>query len=97
MATRGTKAALSLQGDLDIFAIRSQAEALKARLPRRGDVTLDLAGLGDVDLSGFQLLAALHRTVQEAGGRLALQGIPPEVEARMRSLGFGGLLGEVRA
>jgi len=97
MKGKAAKGALSLQGDLDVFAIRAQWEGLCASLPPEGDVTLDLSGLGDVDLSGFQLLASAQRKVREGGGRLHLTGLPPEVAERLRGLGFHELLGEVPA
>lgn len=89
---------LALQGDLDVFSIRQQWEELAAAIAMGPSVlTLDLAGLGDLDPSGFQLLATLDRDLRAAGGRLVLVGIQDDWKSRFERLGLGTLNGEASA
>ncbi|BDU69830.1 hypothetical protein GETHOR_19310 [Geothrix oryzae] len=88
--------ALALQGDLDIFAIHSQWEQIAAQAAASGlPAVLDLSGVGDLDLSGLQLLAALDRDLRAKGGRLALTGLKDEWKGRFSHLGLADLLLEV--
>ncbi|HJV90085.1 MAG TPA: STAS domain-containing protein [Holophagaceae bacterium] len=84
---------VTLTGDLDIFSIQAQGAALKEALKGAGPCVVDLAGVGDVDLSGIQLL------VSAAGGRgdggFRLQGLSPELGERMKELGLQAFLAEV--
>ncbi len=86
----------ALQGDLDLFSIQAQWEALgPLAAGLQGTLSLDLSGIGDLDLSGLQLLLALDRQLKAQGGGLSLTGIKPEWVERFRPLGFAPLL-EVR-
>ena len=81
---------LSLEGDLDIFAIHAQWERIQPLLGvQEGTASLDLAGVGDLDLSGVQMLMALERDLRAKGIRLALTGVRPEWGDRFRPLGLG--------
>ncbi len=85
---------VALTGDLDVFSIQGQATGLKQALDGAGPFVVDLAGVGDVDLSGFQLLASA--TVGRAPGTIRFQGIPPALLDRMKELGLQTFLGEVK-
>lgn len=83
---------IPLQEDLDIFSIQRQWEDLRARLPAgEGGVTLDLTQVGDLDLSGIQLLASLERTLRTSGRPFQLIGLKPEWAERFRRLGLDRL------
>ncbi len=95
MGSKATKSSpIPLTGDLDIFSIQAQWAGLKGQLPAGGTVVLDLSGVGDLDLSGCQLLASAQRRVQDGGGKLTLQGLSEEAARRLRDLGFKDLVGE---
>jgi anti-anti-sigma regulatory factor len=87
---------LALEGDLDIFSIHQQWEQVQPVLNATGDTaSLDLSAIGDLDLSGLQLLCALHRDLQAKGVRLVLLGIQKDWRPRFGPLGAGGLFDEV--
>ncbi|HJW33222.1 MAG TPA: STAS domain-containing protein [Holophagaceae bacterium] len=95
MAGKSSKPTLvTLKGDLDVFSIQGQATGLKQALEGSGPFVVDLAGVGDVDLSGFQLLASA--TVGRAPGAIRFQGIPPALLERMKELGLQTFLDEVK-
>lgn len=93
----------ALHGDLDVFSIHGQWEALQTHLATmdaatRGDgVQLELGGLSDVDLSGIQLLLVLQRDLQAEGVKLRLGGAKAEWIARFQPLGLAELLGQEQA
>lgn len=81
--------ALSLQGDLDVFSIQAQWERLQAHLTScEGPVSLDLSSIGDLDLSGLQLLLILDRHLAARGGSLILNGVKAEWADRFRPMGL---------
>jgi len=83
---------LSLEGDLDVFSIQPQVEKLLALLPSgAGRVELDLAAVGDLDLSGIQMLHALERELAAKGIPLALTGARDEWRARFAPMGLARL------
>lgn len=88
----------AIQGDLDVFSIHGQWEALQAQLKGIGagekplEVVLDLSGIGDVDLSGLQLLLALKQDLEVQGIRLRLSGAKADWTTRFLPLGLDGLL-----
>ncbi|WP_306591721.1 STAS domain-containing protein [Geothrix sp. 21YS21S-4] len=84
---------LLLEGDLDIFAIQDQWEWLAPwTASEEQPLPLDLSGLGDIDLSGFQLLAAAAQTLHTKGHRLVLTGLKEEWRSRLTLLGLADLL-----
>lgn len=93
-ATPAPDAPLVLDGDLDVFSIHLQWERLQPLLQGGPEAHLDLSGVGDLDLSGLQLLAALDRDLRSRGGRLVLTGLQPAWLDRLRPLGLAGLFAE---
>ena len=86
---------IDLQGDLDVFSIQAQWEGLQVHLSSQEDsMLLDLTPVGDLDLSGLQLLLALNHHLASRGGRLSLSGVKPEWLERFRPMGLGALLEE---
>jgi len=93
-----TTRTIALQGDLDVFSIHQQWEQLQPLLSaEKGTVELDLSGIGDLDLSGVQLLFALERDLKDKGVELKLPGTQPEWLARFTPLGMSGLFSGDRA
>lgn len=86
---------LALEGDLDIFSIRQQWEKVQPMLNTTGDAAfLDLSAIGDLDLSGLQLLCALRRDLHAKGIRLGLIGIQEDWPPRFGLLGADSLFDE---
>jgi len=84
---------LALEGDLDLFSIHAQWEQTAPLAAGGGPLELDLTGIGDLDLSGIQLLCALDRDLQAKGGRLTLIGAREEWLPRFELLGLASLFG----
>jgi ABC-type transporter Mla MlaB component len=85
---------LALEGDLDVFSIHQQWEQAQPLLHvENGTVEVDLSGVGDLDLSGIQLLSALDRDLQAKGVQLSVTGAKDEWLARFAPLGLAGLFG----
>lgn len=85
---------LSLEGDLDVFSIHLQwekAQALLATLNSSAEV--DLSSVGDLDLSGLQLLCALDRDLRARGIAFKVVGAKNEWKARFAPLGVAQLFG----
>jgi ABC-type transporter Mla MlaB component len=83
---------LALEGDLDLFSIHAQWEQTLALLPTEGTtIEIDLSGVGDLDLSGVQLLTALDRDFKARNGRLVLIGAKEAWAPRFESLGLASL------
>ena len=86
--------ALALEGDLDVFSIHQQWEQTQPLLTAdTGTAELDLSGIGDLDLSGLQLLCALDRDLRSRGAELVLKGVKEEWRARFSALGMATLFG----
>jgi len=85
---------LSLEGDLDVFSIQSQWEKVQPLLTtENGSVELDLSSVGDLDLSGLQLLCALERDLRSKGIQFSVVGAKEEWKARFAPLGVDQLFG----
>lgn len=83
---------LSLEGDLDVFSIQQQWDKVQALLGTgAGSPELDLSAIGDVDLSGMQLLCALDRDLRASGVQLRVAGAKEEWKTRFAPLGMQGL------
>ncbi|GLH69139.1 hypothetical protein GETHPA_06720 [Geothrix rubra] len=93
--THPSPGTFALQGDLDVFSIQAQWERLQARAIPPGDpFVLDLSAVGDLDLSGLQLLLVLDRHLAARGIPLTVAGAKPEWQDRFRPLGLAGILGD---
>lgn len=93
MPKKSSAAPFALQGDLDLFSIQEQWEALRIRLAdHQGPLVLDLFAIGDLDLSGLQLLLALERQAKAQGATLSFTGLKAEWAERFRPLGLASLL-----
>lgn len=83
---------LALEGDLDVFSIHQQWEKAQTLLTTgSGSAGLDLASIGDLDLSGLQLLCALDRDLQTKGIPFSITGAQEEWKSRFAPLGLSRL------
>ncbi|MBK8789194.1 MAG: STAS domain-containing protein [Holophagaceae bacterium] len=88
---------LSFEGDLDIFSIHQQWEkALPLLTAASGSAEVDLSSVGDLDLSGLQLLGALDRDLRAKGLPLVVVGAKAEWKTRFATLGLAHLLDGAR-
>ena len=76
-------------GDLTIFEAASFKESLTKLLSQEGLVCLDLSKVKRVDTAAIQLMWAARKL-----GRLLVTGIPQELDAKMKQLGFTEPLSE---
>ena len=84
-----------LEGDLDVFSIHDQWEKLQPLVQTEGgSLTLDCTAMGDMDLSGMQLLCTLHRDLTAKGVALVMVGAKEEWAKRFALLGLADCFGE---
>ncbi len=85
---------LALEGDLDVFAIHLQWEKAQSLLTiPSGSAEVDLTSVGDLDLSGLQLLCTLDRDLRAKGVQLRVVGAKEEWNDRFAPLGLAHLFG----
>ena len=85
---------LSLEGDLDVFSIQLQWEKAQPLLTtENGSAEVDLASVGDLDLSGLQLLCALERDLRSKGVQFKVVGAKEEWRTRFAPVGVAHLFG----
>lgn len=84
---------LALEGDLDIFSVHQQWEQAQALLTAEQPAAIDLSGVGDLDLSGVQLLSALDRDLKARGLQLSVTGAKADWLHRFAPLGLADLFG----
>ncbi len=83
------KQPLAFEGDLDVFSIHQQWEkALPLLTTGNSSAEVDLSSVGDLDLSGLQLLCALDRDLQSKGIPFTVVGAKAEWKDRFASLGL---------
>jgi anti-sigma B factor antagonist len=79
-STEGSKATLSLHGELDMRTLEELSNRLAEQLDAGATgVTIDLRKLGFMDSSGLRLLIELHDRSRQEGWQLKL--VCPEQEA----------------
>ena len=87
-----TTRTIALQGDLDVFSIHQQWEKAQPLLTIvNGSAEVDLSSVGDLDLSGLQLLCALDRDLRSKGLLFTVVGAKEEWQARFAPLGVAHL------
>ena len=87
-----SKQVLSLEGDLDVFSIHQQWEKVLPLLtPENGSAEVDLSSVGDLDLSGIQLLGALDRDLRAKGLPFSVVGAKEEWQTRFAAIGMAHL------
>ncbi len=85
---------LSFEGDLDVFSIQMQWEKAQPLLTtENGRAEVDLSSVGDLDLSGLQLLCALDRDLKAKGVSFTVVGAKEEWKVRFAPMGMAHLFG----
>jgi len=78
-------AQLILAGRLDVSTVASYRRTLHAAVDQgTGPVTLDLAGLEQLDATGLAMLLGTARRAEAAGRALVLRNVPPRVSRLLR-------------
>ena len=90
--TAPSLSSLTLEGDLDVFSIHQQWEKAQPLLTIvNGSAEVDLSSVGDLDLSGLQLLCVLDRDLRSKGLSFTVVGTKEEWQARFAPLGVAHL------
>ena len=63
---------LRIDGEMTIYSAAEQLAELREHMGNCEDLELDLAGVGEMDSAGVQLLLLLKNEVERAGRRLRL-------------------------
>jgi ABC-type transporter Mla MlaB component len=80
---------LVLAGDLTIQHVAAMRSVLIEALQRVGQLTLDMSGVTDIDVSCMQLLCSAHRTYIGSGKTIEIIKEQPGVVNRvMQAAGF---------
>jgi anti-anti-sigma factor len=83
---------LAPRGELDIATVPHLDRALRRAHASSDTIVLDLSGLELVDSSGAHLLLDADRRMRDAGGRLIITRVTPEVEWFLALIGIDRLL-----
>jgi anti-anti-sigma factor len=85
MSVRDGTTVIGLTGEVDGRSGPGVQRRLMELLPEHGRVLLDMSGVTYLSSAGLRVLLLLHRA---AGGRVALTGVPPEIETVMAATGL---------
>src|SRR5690606_7292307 len=77
-----------LSGDLDSATAAQVHDELSAVLPDKGSLLLDLGAMCYLSSAGLRVLLLLYRRAGDAGVRLGLANVPPDVHAVLSATGF---------
>lgn len=81
-------------GEMTIYRAAELKPALLDALGQSEEIEIDLAGVGEMDTSGVQLLMLLKREAAAAGKTLRLAGHSPAVLEVFELLGLGNWFGD---
>src|SRR5437868_5291228 len=83
------KAIVSTRGDIDLASAPTFETQLTEEVNGgHKNVIVNLAHTSYIDSSGLAVLLRMHRTLQGAGGKLAVIGCQPNVSRVFRMVGF---------
>jgi anti-anti-sigma regulatory factor len=74
---RGTSWALTIEGAFTLPYINEIRDALLRTMQRADDIVVDMQAVTDLDVSGFQVMCAAHKSAIRLGKRLSFAGAPP--------------------
>lgn len=69
----GTRVRLQLRGELDLAAVPTLRERVRATASRDGAAILDLSGVVFIDVAGLSALSALVREARDGGWHIELR------------------------
>jgi hypoxanthine phosphoribosyltransferase len=79
-----------LEGRLDSAGAEHASETL---LHWKGNLNLDLSGLGDIDSAGLEMLLDVHKEVTQSGSRMRLFNLSPKIREAFVRAGFDKVFG----
>lgn len=80
---------IAIAGDVDAVTIAEFSEAVSAAVGQfPGDLHIDLADIGFIDLEGLRILVRASRTLAAEGRKLVLVSAPPYVREVLRVVGW---------
>lgn len=82
---------VTLSGRLEFAAHETWREMMQS-LPPSDEITMDIAGVDDIDAAGLGLLLITHEDLGARGTRLALAGPNPVVRRVLEVSGFAGIV-----
>ena len=85
---------LVIDEDMTIYQAQAQKEQLLAALAVADHLELDLAGVGEMDTAGLQLLMLLKREVLQQDKRLTISGHSPAVQHVLDFCNLVGVFGD---
>ena len=85
---------LVIDEDMTIYQAQAQKEQLLAALAAADHLELDLAGVGEMDTAGLQLLMLLKREVLQQDKRLTISGHSPAVQHVLDFCNLVGVFGD---
>jgi anti-sigma B factor antagonist len=85
---------LVINEDMTIYQAQAQKEQLLAALAAADHLELDLAGVGEMDTAGLQLLMLLKREVLQQDKRLTISGHSPAVQHVLDFCNLVGVFGD---
>ena len=81
---RGSDLVVSVTGELDFGTTARLTDVVQPLAATGRSLVLDLAGLVFCDSSGLGVLVRLHKVAQDAGGRLCLARLRPQIESTIK-------------
>jgi anti-sigma B factor antagonist len=93
--TVGTK--ITLVGKLDMVGTETIESPLATLAARRGNIVVDMSGVGFIASTGIRHLVTAARTVASGSGKLVLLDPSPMVTAMLITLGLDDVLPIVRS
>jgi anti-anti-sigma factor len=93
-SSQANEPCLRLHGELTIYAMTEARQQLSAALDQQPSLTLNLAGVEELDTAGVQLLAWLKQEAARRGRTLTYSGHSPAVLEVMDLLQVAALFGD---
>jgi anti-anti-sigma regulatory factor len=74
---RGTSWTVTIEGALTLQCISEIRDALLRTVQQADDIVIDMGAVTDLDVSGFQVICAAHKSAVRLGKPLSFAGEPP--------------------
>ncbi len=84
----GTSQTLTMEGALTLPCINEIRDRLLRAVQQADDIVIDMREVTDLDLSGFQVMCAAHKSAIRLGKRLSVAGTSPAVAAIAARAGY---------
>lgn len=85
---RGSVTVVALHGELESGTAARAQVGLGEVVPTEGGLLIDMGELSFISSAGLRVLLLVYRQARDAGVRLAMAGLRPEVAEVMAATGF---------